>query len=46
MGEDPQGVPYNLLPLLGKVATGERKKLLVYGDGMCTEVRVLDGIAS
>lgn len=33
MGEDPQGVPYNLLPLLGKVATGERDKLLVFGDG-------------
>lgn len=32
MGEDPQGVPFNLLPLLGKVATGERDKLLVYGD--------------
>ncbi|EGO59355.1 hypothetical protein NEUTE1DRAFT_128768 [Neurospora tetrasperma FGSC 2508] len=32
MGEDPQGVPYNLLPLLGKVATGERDKLLVFGD--------------
>jgi UDP-glucose 4-epimerase len=34
MGEDPQGVPYNLLPLLGKVATGERDQLLVFGDGM------------
>jgi UDP-glucose 4-epimerase len=34
MGEDPQGVPFNLLPLLGKVATGEREKLLVFGDGM------------
>jgi UDP-glucose 4-epimerase len=33
MGEDPQGVPYNLLPLLGKVATGDREKLLVFGDG-------------
>ena len=33
MGEDPQGVPYNLLPLLGKVATWERPKLLVFGDG-------------
>ncbi|KAH7202167.1 hypothetical protein DER44DRAFT_786610 [Fusarium oxysporum] len=32
MGEDPAGVPYNLLPLLGKVATGEREKLLVFGD--------------
>ncbi|CAK7245401.1 MAG: UDP-glucose-4-epimerase [Sporothrix thermara] len=32
MGEDPQGVPYNLLPLLGKVATGDRDKLLVFGN--------------
>jgi UDP-glucose 4-epimerase len=32
MGEDPQGVPYNLLPLLGQVATGKRDKLLVFGD--------------
>jgi UDP-glucose 4-epimerase len=33
MGEDPQGVPYNLLPLLAQVATGKRDKLLVFGDG-------------
>jgi UDP-glucose 4-epimerase len=33
MGEDPQGVPYNLLPLLGHVAIGKRDKLLVYGNG-------------
>lgn len=33
MGEDPLGVPFNLLPLLGKVATGQRDKLLVFGDG-------------
>jgi UDP-glucose 4-epimerase len=32
MGEDPQGIPFNLLPLLGKVATGEREKLLVFGE--------------
>lgn len=32
MGEDPQGVPYNLLPLLGQVAIGKREKLLVFGD--------------
>ncbi|RQM04542.1 hypothetical protein DH86_00004439 [Scytalidium sp. 3C] len=32
MGEDPMGVPYNLLPLLGQVATGQREKLLVFGD--------------
>ncbi|KAF3483053.1 UDP-glucose 4-epimerase [Arthroderma uncinatum] len=33
MGEDPQGVPYNLLPLLAQVANGKREKLLVFGDG-------------
>jgi UDP-glucose 4-epimerase len=33
MGEDPQGIPYNLLPLLAQVATGKREKLLVFGDG-------------
>ncbi|KAI9814346.1 MAG: UDP-glucose-4-epimerase [Phylliscum demangeonii] len=36
MGEDPQGVPYNLLPLLGQVAIGKRDKLLVYGNGTCS----------
>lgn len=33
MGEDPLGVPYNLLPLLAQVANGKRDKLLVFGDG-------------
>ena len=33
MGEDPMGVPFNLLPLLAQVAVGKREKLLVYGDG-------------
>ncbi|KAJ9644653.1 UDP-glucose-4-epimerase [Coniosporium apollinis] len=32
MGEDPAGVPYNLLPLLAQVALGKREKLLVFGD--------------
>ncbi|RAO67994.1 uncharacterized protein BHQ10_004006 [Talaromyces amestolkiae] len=32
MGEDPQGVPYNLLPLLAQVAVGKREKILVFGD--------------
>ena len=36
MGEDPQGVPYNLLPLLAQVAIGKREKLLVFGDGTTT----------
>jgi UDP-glucose 4-epimerase len=33
MGEDPSGVPYNLLPLLAQVAVGKRDKLLVFGNG-------------
>jgi len=33
LGEDPQGVPYNLLPLLAQVAVGKREKILVFGDG-------------
>ncbi|RAL65739.1 hypothetical protein DID88_005407 [Monilinia fructigena] len=32
MGEDPLGIPFNLLPLLGQVATGKRQKLLVFGN--------------
>ncbi|KAI4170051.1 MAG: hypothetical protein LQ343_005191 [Gyalolechia ehrenbergii] len=32
MGEDPQGVPFNLLPLLAQVAIGKREKLLVFGN--------------
>ncbi|KFY19316.1 hypothetical protein V491_04499, partial [Pseudogymnoascus sp. VKM F-3775] len=41
MGEDPLGDPFNLLPILGQVATGQREKLLVFGkdyasrDGTC-----------
>ena len=38
MGEDPLGVPFNLLPLLGQVATGQREKLLVFGDGEIFQV--------
>lgn len=36
MGEDPSGVPYNLLPLLGQVAVGRREKLHVFGIGKAT----------
>jgi len=32
MGEDPLGIPFNLLPLLAQVAIGKRDKLLVFGD--------------
>lgn len=37
MGEDPQGVPYNLLPLLAQVAVGKREKLLVFGDDYASD---------
>ncbi|MDD3645915.1 MAG: UDP-glucose 4-epimerase GalE [Candidatus Gracilibacteria bacterium] len=32
IGEDPDGIPNNLLPYIMKVATGELKKLRVFGD--------------
>jgi UDP-glucose 4-epimerase len=32
IGEDPQGTPNNLMPLLAQVAVGRREKILVYGD--------------
>jgi UDP-glucose 4-epimerase len=41
MGEDPQGVPYNLLPLLAQVAVGKREKLLVFGDGKFSYISTL-----
>lgn len=40
MGEDPAGVPYNLLPLLAQVAVGKREKLLVFGDGQSNPSQV------
>lgn len=41
IGEDPLGVPNNLLPFVAQVATGRREKLFIYGndyptpDGTC-----------
>lgn len=32
IGEDPSGVPNNLLPYVSQVAAGLRSKILVYGD--------------
>ena len=32
LGEDPNGIPNNLMPVIMKVATGEIKELCVYGD--------------
>lgn len=32
IGEDPQGIPNNLMPYISKVAIGELKKLSVFGD--------------
>lgn len=42
MGENPLGVPYNLLPLLAQVAIGKREKLLVFGDGKMIGISVID----
>jgi UDP-glucose 4-epimerase len=32
IGEDPSGIPNNLMPLLAQVAVGRREKLMIYGD--------------
>jgi len=37
IGEDPQGVPNNLMPYVAQVAVGRRQKLSVYGGDFDTE---------
>nr|WP_274613818.1 UDP-glucose 4-epimerase GalE [Vibrio sp. Vb2880] len=32
MGEDPQGIPNNLMPFIAQVAVGRREKLAVFGN--------------
>jgi len=32
IGEDPKGVPNNLMPLVAQVATGKRDKLMIWGN--------------
>ncbi|AWL11232.1 UDP-glucose 4-epimerase [Saliniradius amylolyticus] len=32
IGEDPSGIPNNLMPFIAQVATGKRKKLSVFGN--------------
>jgi len=32
MGEDPQGIPNNLMPYIAQVAVGRRAKLAIFGD--------------
>lgn len=44
MGEDPAGVPYNLLPLLAQVAVGRREKIFVFGDGEDSAVLLIDSL--
>lgn len=36
IGEDPQGVPNNLMPFISQVAVGRRDKLTVFGDDFDT----------
>ncbi|AXN32523.1 UDP-glucose 4-epimerase GalE [Vibrio coralliilyticus] len=36
MGEDPQGIPNNLMPFIAQVAVGRREKLSVFGDDYLT----------
>jgi len=32
IGEDPRGIPNNLVPFIAQVAVGQREKLMVFGD--------------
>ena len=32
IGEDPQGIPNNLMPYISQVAVGRLKELAVYGN--------------
>ncbi len=32
MGEDPQGIPNNLLPFIAQVAIGRRDRLSIFGN--------------
>ncbi|WP_413701117.1 UDP-glucose 4-epimerase GalE [Psychromonas sp. KJ10-10] len=36
MGEDPQGIPNNLMPFIAQVAVGRRDKLSIFGDDYAT----------
>lgn len=36
LGEDPQGIPNNLMPYVTQVAVGRRKKLSIFGDNYPT----------
>lgn len=39
IGEDPKGIPNNLMPFIAQVASGKRDKLSVFGD----DYKTLDG---
>ena len=44
IGEDPQGIPNNLMPYVSQVAVGKREKLTIFGkdydtpDGTCRRI--------
>ncbi len=37
MGEDPQGIPNNLMPYIAQVAVGRRDSLAIFGNDYPTE---------
>jgi len=37
IGEDPQGIPQNLMPFIAQVAVGRREKLMVFGNDYPTQ---------
>ena len=41
IGEDPKGIPNNLVPYVAQVAVGKRDAVHVYGDGLWTRPMAL-----
>lgn len=39
IGEDPNGIPNNLMPYVAQVVVGRRDKLTVFGNDYATKVR-------
>lgn len=37
IGEDPQGIPNNLMPFISQVAVGKREQLVIFGDDYPTD---------
>lgn len=44
IGEDPSGIPNNLMPFVAQVAVGKRSKLQVFGGDYETQMALVEEI--